>query len=180
VIDTAIAVAGSLNQLRQTREHRRRIALGCGRLADGQRYLALRLREARQRIEQQQNLQASIAKVLGDGRRQPGTVQAHQRRIVRRRGDNHGAPHAIGSQGIAHEILDLAAALADQSDHGNVGLGISSHHAEQHGLAHAGSCEKTDALSSADGEQRVDGAHAHIERIADRAPHEGIQRLSGQ
>src|ERR1700733_4173154 len=46
--DTAIAVAGALDQLRQSGEHRWRIALGRGRLADGQRDLALRLRKTRQ------------------------------------------------------------------------------------------------------------------------------------
>jgi hypothetical protein len=46
--DAAIAVAGALDQLRQTREHRRRITLGRGRFADGERNFTLRLREARQ------------------------------------------------------------------------------------------------------------------------------------
>jgi len=107
-------------------------------------------------------------------------VQAHQRRIVGRRGDDHGAPHPVRPQGVAHEILHFAAALADQADHRDVGLGIASHHAEQHGLAHTGTGEKPDTLAAADGEQSVDRPYAHIERVANCPPHEGVQGLARQ
>ena len=145
----AIAVAGALDQLRQPREHRGRISLGRRRLADGERDLALRLGEPGQRVEQQQYLHAAVAEILRDGGRQPRAVQAHERRIVGRRGDHHGAPHAVGPQGVAHEILHLAAALADQSDHRHVCLGVARHHAEQHRLADAGPREQADALAAA-------------------------------
>ena len=60
------AVAGTLDQLRQSREHRRRIAAGGRWLADRQADLALRMREAGQRIHQQQHVQALVAVPLGD------------------------------------------------------------------------------------------------------------------
>ena len=178
--DAAIAVAGTLHQLRQPREHRGWIAFGGGRFADRQRDLTLRLREARQRVEQQQHLESTIAKILGDGGRQPGTVQPHQGGIVRGCRHDDRAAHAVGAERVADEILHLAAAFADQANHRDVGLRIARHHAEQYGFADAGSGEQPNALSAADGEQRIDGAHADIERIADRTPHQGIQRLAGQ
>jgi len=92
----------------------------CRRLADRQRDFALRLRESRQGVEQQQHPQAAVAEVFRDRGREPRAVQPHQRRVVGGRGDHHGAPHAVRPQGIADEILHFAPALADQPDDGHV------------------------------------------------------------
>ena len=113
-------------------------------------------------------LLAAIAEIFGDRGREPGAVQAHQRRIVGGRRHDDRAPHAVGPESVADEFLDLAAALADQADDDDVGIRVARHHAEQHALADADAGEQADALSAADREQRVDGAHADIQRIADR------------
>ena len=62
------SVAGALEQRRQQREHRRRIALRGRRLAGRQADLALRHREARHRVHHQQHVLALVAEVLGDRR----------------------------------------------------------------------------------------------------------------
>ena len=93
--DAAVAVAGALDQLRQPREHRGRIALGRRRLADGERDLALRLREARQESSSSSTFKPAVAEILRDGGGEPGAVQPHQRRIVGGRRDHHRAPHAV-------------------------------------------------------------------------------------
>jgi len=49
---------------------------------------AMRFSEARNRIGQEQHMPAGIAKMLSHGHRGPCTAPAHQRRAVRRRGDD--------------------------------------------------------------------------------------------
>ncbi len=174
------AVAGALDELRQPREHRRRIALGRRRFADGEADLALRLREARQRIHDQQHVLALLAEIFGDGGREPRAVQAHQRRIVGRRRHDDRALQALGPENALDEFLHFAAALADQADDDDVGAGVARHHAEQHALADAAAGEQADALAATDGQQRIDGAHADIERLLDGLARQRIDRLAGQ
>ncbi|MNE14883.1 hypothetical protein D3C80_1077780 [compost metagenome] len=77
-------ITGPLHQLGQLGENRRRVALGGRRLADGQGDLALSLGKTRQRVHQQQDVLALVAKVFGDACAIHGRAQAHQRRIVGR------------------------------------------------------------------------------------------------
>ena len=94
------AVAGAFHQLRQLGEHRGRIALGGGRLADGQRDLALRHGVAGQRIHDQQHILALVAEVFGDGGGVGGALQAHQRAGVGRGGDHHRARQAFLAEDV--------------------------------------------------------------------------------
>ncbi len=79
-----------------------------------------------------------------------------------------GASQALGAEVVLEEAAHLAAALADQRDHDDVGRGAARHHAEQRALADAAAAEDADALAAAAGQQRVDGAHAGAERRRDR------------
>src|SRR5690606_32994555 len=72
------------------------------------------------------------------------------------------------------------ATLADETDNDDVGGGEARHHAEQHALAHAAAGEQAHALAAADGEQRIDGAYAHIERFTDGTARHGIDGTAGQ
>ncbi len=63
---TRRSIAGALDQRRQLREYRGRIALGGRWLADGERDFALRHRIAGQRVHQEQHVLALIAEVLGE------------------------------------------------------------------------------------------------------------------
>ena len=79
-----------------------------------------------------------------------------------------------GPEDALDEFLHFAAALADQADDDDVGAGVARHHAEQHALADAGAGEQADALAATDGQQRVDRAHADIERRVDRLARSGL------
>jgi hypothetical protein len=114
--------------------------------ADGETDLALRLRETRQRIHDEQHGEPALAEIFGNGRRQPRAMQADERRIVGRRRDHHAAPSAFGPENAIDEFLHFAAAFANQSDDDHVGRGVARHHAEQHGFTDAGAGEETDAL----------------------------------
>ena len=81
--------AGALQEPRQLREHSRRITFGARRLAGRQPDLALRHREAGDRIHQQQNVLGLIAEVLGDGEREIGRLTARQRWLVGGRNHHH-------------------------------------------------------------------------------------------
>ena len=170
-------VAGALDQRRHHREHRRRVALGRRRLADRQRDLALRLRVAGQRIHQQQHALAAVAEPLGDRGGVLRAAQALERRRVRRRGDDHRTAATFLAQRVLDELLHFAAAFPDQPHHHHVGVGVFGHHAQQGGLAHAGAGEQAQALAAADGEQRVDRAHAGVQRSVDRLARHRVDRL---
>ena len=156
------------------------IALGRRRLADGERDLALRLREASQRIHQQQHVLALRPEILGNRRRQPRAVQPHQRRIVSRRRDDDGTAHTFLAQRLLDEVLDLAAAFTDQPDDDHVGRRIARHHRQQHRLADAGPRKQSHALSTSDAQERVDRTYADVERLANRLPLERVDRFTEQ
>ncbi len=143
------SVAGAFHQLRQLGEHGRRVAFGRGRLADGQRDLALRHREAGQRIHDQQHVLALVTEIFGDRGRVSRALQAHQRGSVRRRGDHNRMRHAFLAENVIDEFLHFAAALADQTDHGDIRAGIARHHAEQHALADAAAGEQSPCAAPA-------------------------------
>ena len=85
---------------------------------------------------------------------------------------------AFVAEDVLDEFLDFAAALADQADDDHVGRGVARHHAEQHRLADAGAGEQADALAAADGEHRVDRAHAGVERLAHRVAVHRVDRAA--
>ena len=97
-------VAGALDQLRQPGEDRGRIALGRRRLADGQPDLALRLAKRVRESMSSSTLLPWSRKYSAIGGGEPGAVQAHQRRVVGRRGDDHRAARSFGPEDIARRI----------------------------------------------------------------------------
>ena len=145
----AVAGAGALQQFRQQREDRRRVALGGRRLADGQPDLALRHGEAGHRVHHQVDPAALVAEVLGDGRGEEAPAGADQRQPVGGGHHHHRAPEPFRAQVLLEELAHLAAALADQGDDVDVGGGRAGDHAEQHALAHARAREDADALPAA-------------------------------
>src|SRR3546814_9815648 len=70
----------------------------------------------------------------------------------------------------------LSTALADQADDHDIGLREARHHAEQCRLADAGAGEQAEPLAASDRQQRVDRAHADIERRRHRRTRERIDR----
>ena len=106
-----------------------------------------------------------------DGVRRKCGSQPHGRGFVARSGDHTNVLRASMThlQIAFDEFLNLAASLTDQRNHGNVGVGVSSHHAEQGAFAHAGSRDDRNSLSLADRQQTIDGANAKVQRLGDGA-----------
>ncbi len=174
------AGAGALEQPRQFGEDGGRIALGGRRLAGGEADLAQRHGEARDAVHQAEHLQALVAEMLGHGQGEVGGLAAHQRRLVGGGDHDDAAGGAFGAEIGGEEFLHLAAALADQADDDHVGVGVAGHHAEQGRLADARAGEDAHALAAAEVQQRVHGAHADIELLADAAAEEGGRRAGAQ
>ena len=170
------AAAGPLHQLRQQGEDRGGIAAGGGRLAGGQPDLALRQGEAGQRVHQQQHVLALVAEVFGDGRGRQGRLHADQGRLVAGGHHDHALGQPCGAQVALDELVDLAAALADQGDDDHVGRGVAGHHAQEHALAHARAGEDPHPLPLAAGQQAVDRADAGGQRLADPRPGARMRR----
>ena len=101
--------------------------------------------------------------------RQVGRLAAHQCRLVRGRDHHHRAREAGGAEIVLQELLHFAAALADQTDDGDVGADVAGHHGQQDRLADARAREDAHALAAADRGEGVERAHAKIERLADAA-----------
>ncbi len=146
------AAAGTLHQLRQQGEDRGGIAAGGGRLAGGQADLPLRQGEARQRVHQQEHVLPLVAIPFGDGRGGHGRLHADQGRLVAGGHHDHALGQPGGSQVALDELVDLAAALADQGDDDHVGRGVAGHHAQQHALAHPRAGEDPHPLPLAAGQ----------------------------
>ncbi len=159
--------AGALEQLRQQREHARRVAARGGRLADRQADLALRHGEARDRVHHQHHVGALVAEVLRDrGRRERG-LDAHERGLVGGRDDHDRAGHALGPEVALDELAHLAATLADQADDVDVGGRRAGDHAQQRRLADAGAGEDAEPLAAAARHERVERADAERDALVD-------------
>src|SRR6185437_3390097 len=87
---------------------------------------------------------------------------------------------SVGTERALDEFLNFTAAFADQPDHDDVRAGIARHHAEEHALADAGAGEQAEPGAAPDGEQRVDRAHADIERRVDQGALHRIDRAAEQ
>ena len=160
----ARAVCGS------EREHARRVAARRRRLADRESDLALRHREARERVHHQQDVVARVAERLGDAHRHERGGHAHERRLVGGRARrSRSAARPSGPRSRSMNSRDLTAALADQPDHVDGGRGVARDHAEQGRLADARAREDAEALAAAAGDHGVERAHAERQALRDRA-----------
>ena len=159
-----------LHQPRQQREHRRRIPARRRRLARRQADLALRHRETRHRVHQQQHLFALIAKVLGHRRRGRRRMNTVQRRLIARRNHDHAALQAFGTEIALEKFVHFATTLTDQAGDDHVGIRVAAHHAQQHALADAGAEKYSQSLTAAARQQRIDRMNAGRERCANARP----------
>ncbi len=173
-------VARALHQRRQLGEHRGRKTARRRGLACGQRHFAQRQGVAGDRIHQQQHVQPLVAVILGHRGGQTRAANAGQRRGVGRGGHHDGPAAPFHAQNVFDELFDLTAPLADEAHHDDVGIGVARHHAQQHALAHAAAREQPHARATAHGEQRIDRAHAHVERLAHQRPGQRVDLLGGQ
>jgi len=167
--------------VRQQREHARRVAARRRRLADREADLALRHREARDRVHHQHHVAPLVAEVLGDRGCRERRLDPHERRLVGRRHDDHRALHAVRPEVALHELAHLAPALADQADHVDLRRRRSGDHPEQRRLADAGAREDAEPLAAAAGDERVERPYAERHALVDARALErvGRRRLRG-
>ena len=125
------AAAGTFHQLRQQGEHRGGITAGGGRLAGGQADLPLRQGIAGKRIQQQQHVFPLIAEILRHRRGGGRGLSAQQGRLVARGHHHHALGQPFRSQVALDELVDLAAALADERDDDHFGRAVAGHHPQQ-------------------------------------------------
>ncbi len=145
-------------------EDGRRIALGRRRLAAGKADFPLRHCETRDRVHQEQDVLVLVAEILGDRHGEERCLAAHQRRLVGGRDHHDRAGKARFAEVVLKEFLHFAAALADQSDHGDVAGRVARQHREQHRLADARAREDAEPLTFAGGGECVERPDAEIER----------------
>ena len=158
---------GALEQARQLDEHGGSISLGGRRLAR-RLDLALSHGKACHRVHQHQHVLAEIAKILSDGERQ---ISAYRRisagsSEVETASTERARPAAPS---VLQEFLHFTAAFSDEADDGNVRRNITGKHRQEDRLADAGARENTHALAAADRDERVERAHAKIERLTNAA-----------
>ena len=90
--------------------------------------------------------------------------------------DEDGLLEALGAEVLLDELAHLAAALADEREDGDLGLGVADDLREEGGLAAARGGEDAHALALAAGEEAVDGADAEGDGGGDDAALEGRGR----
>ena len=140
--------AGALEQARQRREHRRRVAARRRRLADREPDLAAGHREAGDRVDHQQHVPAGVAERLGDRGRDERGLDPDEGRLVGGRDDDDRAAEPEPEVAL-DELAHLAAALADEADHVDVGRRGARDHPEQRRLADARSRRRCRAAGRA-------------------------------
>ena len=166
VAAAARAGTGTFHHARQLGKGGGRVALGGGRLAPGEADFALRHGKAGDAVEQQQDLLALIAEMLGYGGGGPGGLAAHQRRLVAGGDDDHRARHAFLAEIFLQKVLHLAAALADKADDDHIGLGAARQHRHHGRLADAGAGKDPHALAPAERGEDVHHLDLGVEPLA--------------
>ena len=75
---------------------------------------------------------AGVAEGFGDGSGAQCTTDAQHRRVIGGHRDHDRARTRLTRDLGFEKVRDFAAALADQANHDDVGLGGADHHPEQH------------------------------------------------
>src|SRR5881227_3625129 len=122
------------------------VAPGRRRLSGGEPHLPLRHRGPGDRVHEEQHVAALVAEGLGDAGGDERGLEPHQWRLVGGGDDDDGAGQALGPEVLLEELPYLAAALADQADHPDVGVGAAGDLRQQRRLAHSGTGEDAQAL----------------------------------
>src|SRR5579862_554909 len=167
--DTAVRKAShSLHKPSQHREDRGGVALRGRWLASGETNFALSHGKASERVHDKKHILAPSTEILSHRSRCQSCTDSEQGRLIRSRDNHHGAAAAFFTE-RCKEFADLASALADQRQHGQVRHGSASHHANQRTLADSAATKNADSLAAAAGQEAVDGADAAGERLINKS-----------
>ena len=166
-----------LQQPRQVAEHARRIAARHRRLAGGEGHVARRMGVARHRVDDEQDVLAVVAQMLGDAHRRLRRKAAHHRAFIARRHDGNRA-RFLAAERVLQELAHLPSALADEGQDGRVEARRARQHRQQRGLADAGARKDADPLPGTKRGEEVDHADPRLHRLADPLPAHGRGRLA--
>ena len=108
-----------------------------------------------------------VTKILGQRHHQVRRLAPCHGRLVGSGDNHHRTRQPRFSQVVLEELLDLAAALADQSDHVDIRLGKARQHGEQNRLANSGTGKDPNALAAAHREKGVERPDPEIQLAAD-------------
>src|SRR5262249_51983590 len=139
--------------------------------------LALGAGKPRNAVHQEQDMSAGIPKMLGDGGCHIGGLHALHRRTVGGGRNDDGFGASFGAKLAIEKFANLAAALADQADDDDLGIGVARDFREQARLADARLAENTDALAAPAGEKPVDRPYTELNRLTDERTGKRIRRL---
>ena len=167
--------SGPFAKLHDHVRRRRGIAAQGRDFTGGDGDLAMRLGEAGDRISQEDDAAALVAKMLCHGHRRPGAAAAGQRRLVRCGGDDDRPRQPLGPQRFLDELTQLAPAFTDQRNHRHVRFEAFGEMAQKAGFPDAGPGEQSDPLSVHDREEGVEDAHPRLQ-----PPPEGCARTGGR
>jgi hypothetical protein len=161
----ACAIAGRFEVAIEFGPDARRITAAAGRLAQPVGPLTQRRRIARQTVDDQQHVQASLAQVGRLRHRDFRGAHPLARRPVGGSADDRRVRRAAFDP-----TLRLAPAFADQRDHDRIGLRAAQDHLEQRRLARAGSTEDADTRAASERQEAVDRGDAGFEARVDGQP----------
>ncbi len=147
----------------------RRLVTDCrGHTAEQGRDLGARLGEAEDVVDEEQNVLALVAEVLGGGQAGQTDAQTGSRGLVHLTVNHAGL---LDDAGLAHlqiEVGALTGALADASEHGGAAVTKSQIVDEllnQNGLADAGAAEQARLAATNVGLEQVDCLDAGLENL---------------
>ena len=171
------AVAGALEERGQLREHRRRIALVVGGSPAAspisRRAIAKRVTESiissTSRPWSRKYSAMAVATSAPRG--------AHERRLVAGRHDHHRARQSFRPEVALDEFAHLAAALADQRDHVDIGAVAWRASCPAARSCRRRSRRRCPSAARGRGEQTVDGANAGTERRLDAGTLQRVRRI---
>ncbi len=138
------------------------------------------MRDAGERIHDEQDILALGAKGLGNGGGAQGAANAQHRRMIGGDGDHDRTRPRVACELGFEEVGDFARAFTDQPDHNDIGLGGTDDHAEQHRFADTRSRHDADALALADRQHAIDRAHADIHWLKHAAAIERRLQLAAE
>ena len=181
--DRALARRGdALLELAHLGGERRLVAHGGRHAAEERGDLGARLHEAEDVVDEEEDVLALLAEVLGHRQAGEADAQARSRRLVHLAEDERGLLDHARLRHLAPEVVALARALAHAGEDGEalvLGGDVADQLLDEHGLAHAGTAEEADLAALDVRREQVDDLDAGLEDLDGRLELLEARRAAG-
>jgi|GEM_PF-5105777 len=137
----------------------------------------MRHRKTRDRIHDQHNVHALVAKKLGNCGCRVSRARTHQRRLIGGRHHHYRARQSLASEIFVDKVKHFATTFANQGDHINIGSHVAGNHAQQRAFPDAATGEDADPLAAPHGEQGIDRPYAGFKNLLNPGAGKRIKRL---